>query len=305
MFGKKRRLVCVLATRHAGALVALEGRDMERREAMTTEGLYRALPGAHLVIVDLESLTETPCFSRERLMQVLAAGNVLVVDGPTFAASPDEWLARAGTASGIAEALLPVRLAFVSLSGGVGKTTLSLSLARYFREQTGLPTVVAELTSGPSGLLALLATNGRGGHIYEVITQDKPWPTWNGITLAAMDWRMAQMLSHQAVEAAWMNLASTHVLTIFDAPAHHPLWSVVKRIAQVIVVTDSRLDALASAVFIAGKEFPILVNKGGLTARLALDRQPVATIPFADNASSFPPSIGRRLLRVAYPDWRK
>ena len=303
--GSKKQLVVAIATRHPGALAALESAPVERREAVTTGGLYRALPGVHLAIVDLEALTESSECSRERLAQVLGNSNVLVVDGVTFASDPSGWLARAGAVSGIAEALPSASIAFASLSGGVGKTTLSLSLARYFRKRTGLPAAVVEVSAGPSALLALLSTNGRGAHIYEVVTQSKPWPrNGDGVTLAPMDWRFAQMLETEEIEAAWRSLIGSHTLTIFDAPAYHNLYPIVERLARVVIVTDTRLDALANAIFLAGQEREILINRGGLTARLALDRPPVAVIPHVDNAGSYPVSIGRRLMPVVYPGWK-
>lgn len=306
MFGRSSRLVVVVATRHPGALAALEGvGDIERREALTTGGLYQALPGAHLVVADLDALAESPEFSRGRMAQVLASSGAITVDGANFAASPTEWLARAGAASGIPGALPPVAVAFASLSGGVGKTTLSFSLARYFRERTGLPVAVVELSNGPSAFSALLSLDRRGGHIYEVASQGKAWYSWNGITLAAMDWRFARMLSPGEIEDAWRSLIATHILTIFDAPAYHPLYPVVERLARAVVISDGRPDALANAVFLAGKEGKILVNRGGLTARLTLDRPPVAVIPYVDNASSYPASIGRRLMQVVYPGWKE
>lgn len=302
---RERRLSIVLATRHPGALAALERvGNAERREALTTGGLYQALPRAHLVIVDLDALAESPGFSRERLSQVLAASGMVVTDGAAFAADPGAWLARAGAASGISAVLSPTAIAFASLSGGVGKTTLSLSLARYFRERTRLPVAVVELSSGPSAFLSLVSVN-RGGHVYEVISQGKPWHSWDGITLAAMDWRFARMLDPGEVENAWRGLIAEHILTIFDAPAYHPLFPAVERLARVVVVSDVRPDALANAVFLAGKDGDILVNRGGLTARLALDRPPVAVIPHVENAASYPGSIGRRLMSVAYPGWRE
>lgn len=301
----KKRLTVVIATRHPGALAALEGAPVEWREAVTTGGLYRVLPGAHLVVADLDTLAESPGCSREQLRRILSSSGIAVVDGASFAASPGEWLARAGAASGIAEALPSVSVAFASLSGGVGKTTLSLSLARYFRERTSLPVAVVELTVGPSSLLALLSVSSGRAHIYEVVTQGKPWPSWDGVTLAPMDWRFARMLSPGEIEEAWRLLIATHILTIFDAPAYHPLYPAVERLARVVAVSDARPDALANAVFLAGKEGEVLINRGGLTARLALDRSPVAVIPHVDNAASYPASIGQRLMRVVYPGWKE
>ena len=103
MFLRKRTtLTLVVATRHRGALDALNAvtdLPVERREALTTAGLYHALKGAQLAIVDLEDVAESPDLSRERLGQVL--GNLLAVTGAEFAAQPARYLDQARAASGL------------------------------------------------------------------------------------------------------------------------------------------------------------------------------------------------------------
>jgi hypothetical protein len=312
---RTRRVRIVVATRDSQALAALEqaagSLDLERREALSTEGLYRALPGAHLAVVDPEALVESPGMSRERLAQVLDGADVAVVSGPAFAADPQVHLDRARAASGLAEALPARAVAFTGLTGGVGKTTLALSLARYFRRRTGLPAVVIELSSGPSGLLALLG-RGEEAHLYETITQGKEWPAWNGVRLAPMEWESAELLPEERVSEAWGTLRDGHVLTVFDAPAYHPLWPLAARLAgEAFVVADSRPDALAAAVYLASRDQDeetqarVLLNRGGLPARLALDRPPAAALPDVGRAArSFPDRLGRPLMRLAYAGWR-
>lgn len=347
MFGRKRTITIIVATRHGEALAALEeagkglppacarlhslpgqtggqaGR-LARREALSTDGVYRALPGAHLAVVDLGALVESPDMPRERLIQILAGGDLPVIDGLAFAANPAHYLDQARAASGLAEALPGRRVAFTGLAGGVGKTTLSLALARHFRYKTGLPVVVVELCSGPSALLALVGAGERQAHLYEVITQSKGWPGWEGVTLAPMDWQTARLLEREQVEAAWKALADTHVLAIFDGAASHPLWPTAARLVDAtFVMTDGRPDALASAAYMASRgsvlrraEGPspkdedtpiqVILNRGGVAARLALGQAPAATLPdVGRSARGFPDRLGLPLMRLVYPGWRK
>jgi hypothetical protein len=311
MFNRKpKRLTLVVATRDRRALEALHQIDLplERREALTTNGLYQALPGAHLAIVDLAEVAESPTMSRERLAQVLA--NTLAVSGAVFAAQPAHYLDQARAASSLAGALPARCVALAGLSGGVGKTTLALSLAKFFRKTTGLPAAVIELSTGPSGLLALLAPDDQTWpHLYEAVSQGKPWPTWEGVTLAGMAWDTARLLTDERVQAAWQALASQHVLTVIDAPAYHPHWPLAAVLADRIwLVADGRPDALANAVWLLEREprkAELLLNRGGLAAQIALPVKPLADLPEVGRAAqAFPSKLGQRLMTLAYPGWK-
>lgn len=310
MFRKSsKRLVLVVATRQRQALELLTTLDLphERREALTTAGLYQALPGAHLAIVDLADVAESPAISRERLAQVLA--NTLTVSGADFAAQPAVYLDQARASSSLAGALPARCIALAGLSGGVGKTTLGLALARHFRHSTGLPAAVIELSTGPSGLLALLADGQPWPHAYEVVSQGKDWPRWEGITLAGMAWETARLLAAERLLAAWQVLKEQHVLTLIDAPAYHPLWPQAAALADRLwLVADGRPDALANAAWLREHEHPqgeILLNRAGLAAQLALPVKPLTDLPdVGRSAQVFPQKLGRRLMGLAYPGWR-
>lgn len=311
---KNKRIVVVVATRHPAALAALNeysSLPIEQREALTSDGLYRALPDAHLVLADLSDLVECGDVGCDRLAQVLETADVVTATGEEFAASPSTCLDRARAASGLAEALPSRSVAFTGLSGGVGKTTLSLSLARHFRQRTSLPVAVAELTLGPSALEALLGGTQDLPHIYEVATQDAQWPTWEGITLAPMDWPTARMLEHEAVAEVWGNLRESHVLTIFDGPAFHPLWlpAAVPLVDTAYAVSDARPDALVSALFFStqddGVPAHVLLNRGDITARIAMPQAPAASLPnVGGKADQYPAKLGKELMRLVYPGWR-
>jgi hypothetical protein len=316
---KEEKIEIVVATRDPQALAALEQAPADlplaRREALSTDGAYRALPGAHLAIVDLKDLVESGGVGRERLTQVLAVlggGDVVTVTGEQFAADPARYLDQARAASGLAQALPARSVALTGLSGGVGKTTLALSLARHFRKRTGLPVAVAELALGPSSLQALVGTGEEMAHLYEVATQGKQWPVWEGITLAPMDWPTARLLQPEDAARAWHALRESHVLTVFDGAAFHPLWATVAHglVDEAYAVSDSRPDALVSAVYFAGQEdgvpARVLLNRGGVTARLAMEHPPAASLPDAGRAADgFPARLGQPLMRLVYPGWRQ
>jgi hypothetical protein len=253
-------------------------------------------------------VAESPDLSRERLAQVLA--NTLAVTGAEFAANPAQSLDRARAASGLSGALPPRCIALAGLSGGVGKSTLSLSLARFFRHKTGLPTAVIELSSGPSGRLALLAKDDQDwSHLYEVVSQGKSWPTWEGITLAGMAWDTARLLTDDRVLAAWRTIKEQHILTVIDAPAYHPHWPLVTSLAdRLFIVADGRPDALANAAWLLqhdGTQSEVLLNRGGLAAKLALPIKPIADLPDVGRAAqAFPSQLGGKLMSIVYPGWK-
>ena len=308
---KQTKLIVVVATRQRDALAALTAvtdLPVTRREALTTDGLYQALTGAHLAIVDLADVAESAGLDRTRMAAVLA--NTLTATGADFAARPAHYLDQARAASGLAGALPARCVALAGLSGGVGKSTLALSLARYFRQRTGLPAAVIELSTGPSGLLALLAKDDQAWpHLYEVVSQAKTWPIWEGVTLAGMAWETARLLSDEQVRAAWQAIKDRHVLTVVDAPAYHPAWSLAQRLAdRVLYVADGRADALANAVWLLsqdGDKGSVFLNRGGLAARLALPQPPVIDLPDVGRAAqTFSPELGRRLMPIIYPGWK-
>jgi hypothetical protein len=261
LFGRRKRskkVVVVVATESQEAFRALEeaaqGISIEQREARTTEGVYQSLDGSHLVIADLPELVESGDVGRGRLEAVLRESSIPWVTGSDFQSAPGRWLDDARAASGIVKALPPRAVAMTSLSGGVGKTTLSLCLARYFREKTGLPAAVIELAVGPSGLSALLGGGRSLPTLVDVHTRGEAWPVWEGVTLAPMSWDGATELVAEQVWDMWSAVMTKHVLTVFDAPAVHDWWPLAMSLSgSVYVVTDPRPDALVAATYLADR----------------------------------------------------
>ncbi len=311
MFKRKRDLIVVVATRQPGVVAALEaaaealtGVHLVRREAVSLDGAYRALQGAHLAIVDPQGLAPgRETLSSEMLEAALASAGLVAVDGAAFVTAPQAYLEQALATTGLGEMLPPRAVAFTSLSGGVGKTTLALATALSFHRTTRLPAAVIELTPGPSALLAL--SGAEGADLYRAITQDEAYPTWRGVTLVPMAWETVRLLRPEQVQAAWQSVQEAHVYTAFDAPGWHPLWDLVAA-ERVFVLADQRAEAQGAALHLAarlreeGHQAALGLNRAGLGGALALPEKPA----FALKASRDPLSLGPQVLHAIYPGWR-
>jgi len=248
MFGK-RTLTILAATRHAQALALLAAcDDVEIAEALTTDGAYRLLEKAALAVVDEGDLAEGS-LSREGLRVQLKAAGLPHTSGQDFAARPDHWLDVGRVSSGRVDALPPKVVAIANVSGGVGKTTLCLDLARYVRAKLRLSALVVELGFGAS---AFQAITGAGlVDFYDIVTQNAEPSTWQGVSLVPMRWDTARLtLADTArVQARLAALSAAHVLTLFDANPAHPLWpAALELVDEVLLVATSRPDTLHNAI---------------------------------------------------------
>jgi hypothetical protein len=313
-WNRKQRLVVVLATRHPRALAALtkaaqhlEQVALERREALSIAGTYRALEGAHLAVVDLSALTgEEDTEHYPRLEAALQSPGLVYVDGQSFVANAVPFLEQAVATAGLGTMLPPRRVAFTGWGGGVGKTTLALATAKAFHEATHLPAVVIELAPGPSAIRAV--TGAAGAAIYQVVSQGHGYPTWAGITLALMEWGTAELLTRQQIRAHWAQLAQQHVFVAYDAPAWHTLLELVQT-DHVYVLADARPDTQLEAVALAEQlrreraantVIKVGLNRAGVAGRVAMPETPA----FALKTTRQPFALGRDVLQAVYPGWR-
>jgi hypothetical protein len=311
---RKQQLVVVLATRHPRALAALaeaaqhlEQVALERREALSVAGTYRALESAHLAVVDLSTLTgEEDAEHYQRLEAALQSPGLVYVDGQSFVANAIPILEQAVATAGLGTMLPPRSVAFTGWGGGVGKTTLALATAQAFHEATSLPAAVLELAPGPSALRAV--TDVAGDTLYEVVSQDGAYPRWAGVTLALMEWSTAELLTRTQVQEHWQQLADQHVFVAYDAPAWHPLLDCIA-VDQIYVLADARPDAQVEAVALAQQlrndgytedAVRLGLNQAGVAARVALPEKPA----FALKTTRRPLTLGVEVLRAVYPGWR-
>src|SRR5947209_1718309 len=118
----------VVATRSLDVFDALQRIGINgtgSQSALFTGQVYDALPGANLVIIDFEDLVPHP-YTTDMLRGLLTESHVLFISSADFVARPDHWISEARRAGGLATDLPKKRtVAFVSYSGGTGKTTLA------------------------------------------------------------------------------------------------------------------------------------------------------------------------------------
>lgn len=312
MKSKGKTIRVLVGTRHPAvpaALGGLNGRvSIEAVEAVSTEGVYNGLPGCALVIVDLDDLVPSPGVSTQMLSRTLEQSEVPVVSGADFAAGASSWIARASAASGLLDALPAQVILITGYSGGVGKTTLSLNLARYVSTVLRLPAAVIEIGFGAGALRAL--TEPALPDWYDVLTQGCEVGEWNGVTLLPMDYASARLLLSRESEILDLvrRIASTHVLTVLDAAGANPIRSIVMPlVAERLIVAEPRPDALlnAGAMLRDLSDAQIVLNKvGSVGDQLALFgvkaacRLPASGRPLDD------PRLAEGLLQVVYPGWK-
>ena len=163
MPNKQPTVRVLVATSQVQVHAALESiAPYQSLEAVSTRGVYHAIPNAQLAIVDIESLIEEEV-SRATLVEILNRSPLPWTTPEQFLADPTIWRAHALAAAGNFQSFPPATAALTSYSGGVGKTTLSLDAAVHFASRTKLPTVVVEFPYGPSALRVITGvTEGAG-----------------------------------------------------------------------------------------------------------------------------------------------
>lgn len=310
----------VIASRNPKAFEKFSVKEARVVEVVTSRGLVRALEeGPALVVADLDDVVPTADFSLESLKFVLltAEGNGIPVvpsemlgGGEYDAAS----LSQAKTSSGV-RYLLPKVIIVTNYAGGIGKSTLSLSMARAFRKYSGLGAAVIEAGVGASALAPKLNI-ASAPSLYEVILQNAAPKKWEGVDLYPLSMREAQVLAgEQRTSDAIRSIAQAHTLTVFDASPLTPLWSQILNLAdEILVITTPRGDTIAQADvtyreiadFLAAQDSklkPTLVMNmvTSLGDRLSLGNDLGAWVPFNDQAArSFSENLSLPVLNMLY-----
>lgn len=311
MFARKQDLIVVIATRQPEVVAALEQAaatltdvKLARREAVSLDGAYEALHGAHLAIVDPGQLVPgRGAVSVGSLEAALDTGSLITVSGAAFLADAATYLELALATTGLGAMLPPRAVAFTALAGGVGKTTLALGTALAFHRATHLPAAVIELTPGPSALLA--QTGAAGADLYRAVTQGEGYPVWRGATLVPMAWDTVRLLPPEQVLSVWRAVQNAHIYVAWDAPAWHPLWELVE-VQRTFVLADQRPEAQGGALHLLARlreearDAVLGLNRAGIGGALALPEKAA----FALRHARDPLALGPQVLRAVYPGWR-
>jgi len=321
---RRRPILNVLAaTLDPDALAALGKLQAQvvRSEAFTTGGVYAQIAGQNLIVADLDRLPQTDGVSAAALRQALDGSGVAWCGSREFAAAPADWEQRALAAIGAISSLPPKAVAFVSFSGGVGKTSCALDLARYVATELKLPAAMVELTHGVSAVRILLGLSGSAPelpHLYQIVTQAAAPGVWQGVTVLPMEYEPARLLLGRVDEivALLTRLKNEHILTVFDCEPDHEFWPHIAPLAdEVYGLASPRPDAFANATqalqnldgYLHGGHTPrtgLIVNQMRLADRVALaGAERLLDIPYIDNLR-LNGALARRLLPLVYPGWR-
>lgn len=296
----------LVATKDLAVFDALQGiTGLEYEEALFTGQIYEALPGAQLIIVDFDDLVEHP-YSVGMLRGILSDSDVPFVSSEEFLAEPDSWLMEARRLGGEATDLPTKRtVAFVSYSGGVGKTVLAMDTAAHFARRSELPVSLLEFTYGESAISALVGQSIPA--LFELATQPDVDPSlWNDVTMVPMDYDNSRDLSIQLLGKYLKDVMREHVLTVIDAHWPHALiGSVRDEIDRWYVVATPRPDAVENAEKLAAELGPtasvILNQKGGMVDSLALSGiERALELPVVKEPDRWQGNLGKPVLLNVY-----
>jgi hypothetical protein len=285
-------------------------------EAMTTRGVYHALPQAQLAIVELENLIEEQV-PRETLVDILNRSRVPWTTPEDFLADPTTWRAHALAASGNFKSFPPATVAITSYSGGVGKTTLSLDAAVAFASRTQLPTAVIELPYGPSPLRVITGTTDGASFVDVVHNERAQLPTWRGVTLVTVNYNdVGGLLKPEEIVQCFTRIQAAHILTIVDAEFPHPwLDAVARHVGTYLIIAAPRADAWNNAAALqqlmqrvpemyaqSQVVFNLVDGWGDRLTQMGLAR--ALDLPRIKNPERLDGRLGVQVLKTIYPYWR-
>jgi len=285
-------------------------------EAVTTRGVYHALPKVQLAIVEIDSLIEEEV-PRGTLVEILNRSHVPWTTPEGFLSEPMTWRAHALAASGNFQSFPPATAALTSYSGGVGKTTLSLDAAVHFATRTKLPTAIVEFPYGPSALRVITGTTDGANFVDVVHNERAVLPSWRGVTLVTVNYNdVGGLLKPDEVVQCFERIQAAHILTIVDSEFPHPWLEIIARhIGTFIIIAAPRADAWNNAAALkqwmerapetfaqSQVVFNLVDGWGDRLTQMGLAR--TMDLPRIKNPERLDGRLGTQLLRAVYPYWK-
>ena len=269
----------LVATRNIAVFEVLEQRNIAYRAGLYSDEIAGALSTARVVIIDDADVVELR-YGLPALRGMLEQQGIMHGSSEQFLQSPDEFLRVLENQGERGSPIPPQRtIAFISYSGGTGKTTLALDTALRFAQvmqrNIKLPVLLVELTHGVSALSAL--TGMPMPTLFDLVTEvEDVEPTRHrGVTMIPMDYDTARDLSVDMVQRFLRQHSSAHALTVIDSHYPHGFIPAIQDLVdRWLVVTTPRVDAVANAEKLRAQLGPkaaiVLNQKGGLVDSLAL-----------------------------------
>jgi hypothetical protein len=314
----------LLATRNPAALESIPP-VFQTREAVSTAGITSALNADPILVVfdpqDILECSGIPLATVTAALEAIRECGAVVVPSAQFLAEPQLHLGEALLAKGLRSGIryIPPRIVMLTnYCGGVGKTTLSLALARYFRNASGLATAVVEIGVGASSLKARL---GLSNSLYDFVTQTTPAGPWEKVDLLTSDgWESESLARDERTPEMLRIITRLHTLTVLDAFPTNPLWKYGLELAtDVIVVTTPRNDSLAQTATLMQKlseETSALPKKPAIHLalnqvrsfgeRIAMNGQADAWVGYDERlAERLDGKLAAPLMELLYPGWER
>ena len=305
----------LVATKALPVFDVLQGiENVEFEEALFTGRVYEASSGKQLVVVDFEDLVPHP-YTTEMLQGLLTESGIPVVSSEEFLARPEHWIDEASRGEGkITDRPDKRAIAFVSYSGGTGKTTLALDTARYFARITNLPTLLIEFTYGQSALASLVGEVDMP-HLFDLATKpDIEAVTWAGVTLVPMDYGHCRDLPIALIKKRLEGQMDKHVLTVVDTCWPQALVSTIENeIDPWLIVATPRADTIANADALKKEDLNhkavIILNQkrgaGDMVATMGWKR--ALDLPHIQQPDRFEGKLARPILEEVYgpKNWKR
>jgi cellulose biosynthesis protein BcsQ len=304
-----------------GVLDALHSQNLPIRvyEAISAEGVIRGItPETDLVIFDgadtVLASNDCPAGSLQRTLADLA---IPIATQLEFLAQPDEMLGRALLARGNRVGLQHLASRFVlvtGFTGGVGKTTLSMTLARRFRESRR----PAALLEAGLGLSTILRRTRVSASLYDIYTGQSQPDRWEGVDIFPAAEEAASVLAGEKESLRrgrfLDGLRNDYALVVVDAFPRHPLWPYLLAYAtDVLIVATPLEEILAQAEELqlelrhsrTSAHLHLVINKTRTTGeRLGLADSLRVTFD-ETRAQRFDPSLADPILEALYPGWKR
>ncbi len=296
--------------------------------ALYTGTIKELLPGAQLLIIDYEDIVEYPLTEADVREAVYTSG-IIEYTSKDFIA---DWERIIRLAGGGEDRLQNFSIAFVSYSGGTGRTTLALDTALTYaaalkkqenkQKQTASPqaakepVLMVEMTFGVSSLISLTGVDAP--RLYDLVTQpDAQMQVYKGISMVPMDYENACLLSADLLQRFVRREMGAHRLTVIDCVWPHSLINPIQdQVNLWVIVASERQDAMANAIKLRDELRRDVVKEAKIwltlnqASRAALDKDVGdikwdVKLPRISRPDEYRGDLGRAILSRVFPEWQE